>query len=237
MAKTAKSQMDANTRTKRVLMWSVSSPAADLLFSLFNLILIVGAAAVLLGTIGSIKMNAVREMFSNERISANEAATAIATAESDKAKAEAANARLELAKFKAPRVLSLTQLAGITTAMGRFPRTQFDVAIGPMGDPEPEVFGRVLATALINAGWIQMDWNTSDVQMRLTRPGGAAVGYASVTNVIVDIHPSQSARLWPAAQALAVALNADGIDAEAQQGSGGRNTNDNAIHVMIGRKM
>jgi hypothetical protein len=219
-------------------MWNVSSSMADLLFSLSNLVLIVGAALVLLGTIGSIKMNGVREMFSNERISANEATTAIAIAESDKAKAEAANARLELAKFKAPRVLEPKQLAAITSAMRVFPNTQFDVAIGPMGDPEPEVFGRSISSALIDAGWSQIDWDTKpDAQMRLTRPGGAAIGFAAVTNVIVDIHPSQVARLWPVAQALAAALKAAGIDAEAQQGSGGRNSNENAIHVMIGRKM
>ncbi len=149
----------------------------------------------------------------------------------------AAKAELELAKFKAPRVLKPEQLAAITAAMRAFPGTQFDVAVGPFGDPEPEVFGRSISSALIAAGWSQTDWDTLDVQMRLTRPGGAAIGFAAVTNVIVDIHPSQTGRLWSAAQALAASLRAQGIDADAEQGSGGRNTNETAIHVMIGRKM
>ncbi len=57
------------------------------------------------------------------------------------------------------------------------------------------------------------------------------------TNVIIDIHPSQASRLWPVARALAEALAAEGIAAAYDQGSGGGNTNERAIHVLVGRKL
>jgi hypothetical protein len=153
------------------------------------------------------------------------------------ADARAAEAKLELAKFKAPRTLNSGQLAHITVALTRFAKTQFDVAVGPMGDPEPDVLGTAISSALTNAGWQQIDWHTVDSQMTLTRPGRPVTGFASVTNIIIDIHPTRAAVLGPIAEALAAALNAEGIASQAQQGSGGRNTNENAIHVLIGRKM
>jgi len=77
----------------------------------------------LIGTIGAIVLSGVREQFANERISANETATAQATAESDVAKRDAASgnrargasgkraaeANLELARLKAPRSLNSDQ--------------------------------------------------------------------------------------------------------------------------------
>jgi len=153
------------------------------------------------------------------------------------AEARAAEAKLELAKFKAPRTLGPEQLARVAAALSRFAKTQFDVAVGPMGDPEPDVLGSAISSALSNAGWHQVDWRTSDIQMTLTRPGRPVTSFASVTNIIVDIHPAQAPSLWPLAEAVSAALNAEGIASLAQQGSGGRNTNEMAIHVMIGRKM
>ena len=153
------------------------------------------------------------------------------------AEAQAAEAKLELARFKAPRTLDSAQWARVTAALSRYAKTQFDVAVGPTGDPEPDILGTTISSALSNAGWQQVDWRTSDIQMTLTRPGRPVTGFASVTNVIVDIHPEKATSLWPIAEAVAAALNAEGIASQAQQGSGGRNTNEKAIHVMIGRKM
>lgn len=101
-------------------MWDLTSSAADFLFNLSNVVLIIGAAAVLIGTIGSIKMGAVREEFSNERIAANEAKTAEAVAVSDVAKARAAEAQLALERFKAPRTLAEAQLSDITSKMSKW---------------------------------------------------------------------------------------------------------------------
>ena len=163
--------------------------------------------------------------------------TAQSNARAAEATQKATEAQLALEKFKAPRVLQPEQWAAIAAAMRQFGNIQFDVAVGPMGDPEPEIFGRTLADTLSNGGWTQIDWDTNDPQIRLERTGSRFVGFAAVTNVIIDIHPAEAGRLWPAAQALAAALKAQGVDADAQQGSGGRNKNNTAIHVMIGRKM
>ncbi len=150
---------------------------------------------------------------------------------------KAAEAALALEKYKAARVIKPGGLARITAALSPFAKTEFDVAVGPMGDPEPELLATAITSALTNAGWLQIAWKTSDAQLTLEKPGKPTFGFAAVTNVIVDIHPGQATRLWPIARAVAAALNAEGIAADAQQGSGGRNTNENAIHIMIGRKM
>jgi len=61
-------------------MFDVSLEAATFWYDSFNIILFVGAFAVAIATYGSIKMGAVKERFSDERISANERVTAEANA-------------------------------------------------------------------------------------------------------------------------------------------------------------
>jgi hypothetical protein len=60
----------------------ISSEWVDRLFAVSSMVLILGAALVLIGTIATIVMSGIREQFSSERISANEAATASAVADS-----------------------------------------------------------------------------------------------------------------------------------------------------------
>src|ERR1700730_4582251 len=102
---------DAPTRTHaatvRLLMWEIPSPLADRLFAVSNAVLIIGAAMVLIGTIGAIVLSGIREQFSNARLSDNETKTAQGIAESDTAKkgaaeanARALEAQLALEKFK-----------------------------------------------------------------------------------------------------------------------------------------
>jgi hypothetical protein len=146
-------------------------------------------------------------------------------------------AALELAKFKAPRALSAEQMGQIATLMKRFAGTEFDGGVGPLNDPEPLHLFDQIAQALVAAGWKPVAFVSQQV-MTLPRSNGTpAVGGVSVTNVIIDIHPSQASRLWPVARALAEALAAAGIAAAYDQGSGGGNTNERAIHVLVGRKL
>jgi hypothetical protein len=56
-----------------------------------------------------------------------------------------------------------------------------------------------------------------------------------VTNVIIDVHPEYRATLWPAAKALADALNAEGIDALAD--SRPTTIHSEIVHIRIGRKL
>jgi hypothetical protein len=92
MAMTASITTTNNPRTVKVLIWTVTEPLANSLFFWSNALLIVGAAAVLIGTIGAIGMGAAKEQFSNERIAANESLTALANAEAEKAKEGSAQA-------------------------------------------------------------------------------------------------------------------------------------------------
>jgi hypothetical protein len=146
-------------------------------------------------------------------------------------------ATLELAKFKAPRILTVEQISRVTMAMKRFARTEFDGGVGPLNDPEPLHFFDQVVQALTAAGWKQLAFASQQV-MTLPRSNGTPpVGGVSVTNVIIDIHPSQASRLWPVAKALAEALAAEGIAAAYDQGSGGGSMNERAIHVLVGRKL
>jgi hypothetical protein len=115
---------NANPRTFKVFIWNISEPAADFLFNLFNVVLIFGAFAVFVGTIGSIWMQAAKSYFSDERIAANEAATARAKADAEIARegaaaahAKALEAELALEKYRAPRTLSPPQ---ITNPSGKY---------------------------------------------------------------------------------------------------------------------
>jgi len=222
-------------------MWEITSPLADRLFTIFNVVLILGAAMVLIGTIGAIVLSGVREQFSNARISENETKTAQAIAESDNAKkgaaeanARALEARLALENFKAPRTLRPDQQAKIAEKLKPFAGTIYDAGIGPMGDPEPLYMLRSLHVALSSANWKHVAW-TGSGDMTYTEPDMPSMGVTMVTNVIVDVHPDRWKELGPAAEALAAALSAEGIDAIAD--SKPTSINSNAIHIRIGRKL
>lgn len=88
-------QTNTNPRKFKVSIWNISEPVADFLFNLSNAVLILGAFLVFTGTIGSIWMQAAKSYFSDERIAANEAATARAKADAEIARegAEAAHAK------------------------------------------------------------------------------------------------------------------------------------------------
>jgi hypothetical protein len=50
------------------------------------------------------------------------------------------------------------------------------------------------------------------------------------------MHPKKVAQFAAAANAVALALSAEGVAAKAEPGLGVPNTNPNAIHVLIGKK-
>jgi hypothetical protein len=90
--------MGQEPKTKRVLMLDVTSAQADLWFDISNIVLVVGAIAVALGTLGAIQMSGVREHFADVRISENEAKTAQARADAEAAKERAAEANARAAE-------------------------------------------------------------------------------------------------------------------------------------------
>lgn len=74
-------------------MFSISASVVDTIYTLSNILLVIGSTLALVGTIGAIWSGGILEKFSDERISLNEAETA-------KAKAETAKAFLEQERLK-----------------------------------------------------------------------------------------------------------------------------------------
>jgi hypothetical protein len=80
-------------------MFDVSPGGANFWFDLSNVVLFVGAVLVALGTYGTIKFAAIKEQYSDERVSANEAETKRAVADSDAAKEGTAKANERIAEL------------------------------------------------------------------------------------------------------------------------------------------
>lgn len=87
-----------------------------------------------------------------------------------------------------------------------------------------------LKAALKTAGWIEVETNGSTIQQEhQSSAGGPAL-------VMIQVDPSKISELWEAAQALTSALNANGIEALANQTRAPENSTANAIHILIGPK-
>lgn len=75
-------------------MLNLSAAAANTIYAISGVLLVLGAVLTVIGTIGAIWSGGIREKYSDERIAANEAQTA-------RANAEAAEALLEAERMKA----------------------------------------------------------------------------------------------------------------------------------------
>ena len=160
-------------------MLDLSQNAADWLFGASNVLLVLGAGAVLCGTIGVIWTGGIRELYSNERISKNEAETASATADAAranegaeqarataeslhleiaKANERAAEAQLALEKYKAPRSLTSEQLKAIAAVAAAHRGIAIDLFLA--GDAlDMPALAQSLSNVLIKAGgWAPMTW-------------------------------------------------------------------------------
>lgn len=116
-------------------MLDISLHSANVIYGISNLALGFGALCVLLGTLGAIWSGGIRERFSDERIARNEAQTATANARAAEAEQRSAEATRELAKFRAPRTLTIEQQAAISEKLREFAGTRFDAAV-IRSDPE-----------------------------------------------------------------------------------------------------
>jgi hypothetical protein len=153
-----------------------------------------------------------------------------------KAEDHAAQANLELAKLKAPRSLSSEQQKQISEKLRVFGGLEFDVALDPKSEPQ-DLLSQV-EDALTSAGWKEIDWKAGNAsaELNFVRKGRPAAGIAAVSGVIIQLHPERVGELMPVAEAIASALNAEGIVAKAEPGLGVPNVNGGAIHVLIGDK-
>jgi hypothetical protein len=116
-------------------MFNLSQGAADAMFGWANIILIVGAALVLIGTMGAIWTGGIRERYAAERRSTNEAKTAQALADaakanaiSESAKAESARANERTAEFEVK-----SQAAKIELERERIARLKLEERLRPRG--------------------------------------------------------------------------------------------------------
>jgi len=189
----------------KLVMWEISAPLADRLFALSNAVLILGAAMVLIGTIGTIVLSGVREQFSNTRISDNETKTAQAVAESDIAKkdtadanARALEAQLALQQFKAPRDLTDEQVRQIADKLKPFAGQKFQIV--PYWEmKEPLALANRIYTPLELAGW------------KYVKPEKTPFMLGGTEGVQVWRHPNADDRVQQAADALVTALNGAGV--------------------------
>jgi hypothetical protein len=234
MAMTESTQTTKKPITVRLLMWDISSSLADRVFALSNLILVVGAALVLIGTIGAVVLSGVREQFSNERISANEKSTVEAIAETEIAKkgaaeanARAAEANLELARMKAPRILTAEQQQRLITKINSWAGQS--ASFNVVGEQEAVTLMQLIRGNLASAGWTLAPSQMGDIEI-----DGAGVAYG--TGVEIQVAPSvaRGTKAAGAANALAQALLVEGIAAAATVNPQLKNTD--AINVLVGKK-
>jgi hypothetical protein len=158
-------QSAPNKRSMKFLIFDISPDGANFWFDVSNLVLLVGAVLVALGTYGTIRFAAIKETISDERTAANEAETRRAVADSDLAREGTARANERIAELNneterlksdnlrltaqlAPRSLSKEQFDEIQSLKGRISA----VNLGVEDDIECTSFAGLLATALQYAG-------------------------------------------------------------------------------------
>jgi hypothetical protein len=116
--------------------------------------------------------------------------------------------------------------------MKPFAGTQFDVALDP--DTETQTFLLQLENALAAAGWQEMDW--AGAKPTLTRDKHRVAGVVALSGVIIQMRTDQVAKLKPAGDALAAALQLEGISASAELGQGVKDDNAAVLHILVGNK-
>ena len=149
------------------------------------------------------------------------------------AEQRAAEANLELAKFRAPRTLTIEQQTTISEKLRAFAGIRFDATV-IRDDPETMHLLDIITPVLEAAGWKQVGWDNN--YLVLKRPGKPDVGEWAAQNVIIAVPHDLIPQLWPAAESLASALAAHGIPAQAQDAAGMTVKNNEVLHLLIGRK-
>ncbi|MGO8833781.1 MAG: hypothetical protein ACLQE9_13335 [Roseiarcus sp.] len=143
----------------------------------------------------------------------------------------AAEAQLELAKFRATRRSILSgHEASLTEKLKAFPGTEFDFGLAH-GDGEAMHFAWDLHSPLVAAGWVHIPW--VDFGPKLHQGNRPPSGQVAATNVEIHIRPQSRAKLLLAATELISGLNEIGI-AATDAGCNMHSSNDTAIHILIG---
>jgi hypothetical protein len=188
-----------NPSTVRTLMWTFTPSLSDKLFTISNVVLIVGAAAVFIGTIGSILMTGVREQFSNEHIEDARRGAAEANARGLEAELKLA----ELDKSMHPRLIDDESAKEFVNSLKPFAGTPFDVRIDPAAEYR---FVNSVITLLNEAGW---KWHSYSASL-ITFPTGDAkipgTDHPAIGSIQVRINGSRYDDFKKPASELAIAL-------------------------------
>jgi hypothetical protein len=143
----------------------------------------------------------------------------------------AAEAKLELAKFKAPRELSIDQQQRIISKCKTFPGTPFIFLVNPT--PEAVSFLAVIEEILVSScGWSEQ---SDDVfGFVIPTPKGHKVRMQwGMSGIGVYFSPERTSDLGPPAKALADAFTAEGVSAGAATNP---TANTKAIYILVGQK-
>lgn len=149
----------------------------------------------------------------------------------------AANAEIELAKFRAPRraLMTTAARATLTAALRPFAGVPFDTAFNG-NDGEQADFVWDLEEVLVGAGWQQLPWGVPGVgTLTINRNRRPLAGSAAAQNVEIQLDPGWRPIGLPATQALVAVLNAIGVEAR-EAAYNTPNANVAAIHIVVGAK-
>ena len=200
-------------------MINITLPQANSLYHSANIILILGAFLVLLGTIVAIWSGGIRERFADERLSNNEAETERAKADAAQANARAAEVNLELAKLQAPRSLTDEQATRIIAKLKPFAGQQFKVT----------AFWDIKESLSCGSNIYHASWGGVEI----FKPVSGTVLLGGVVGVLVYVNPRADGKTKDAANSLASALNIEGISAELRAENADPN---NIININVGTK-
>jgi hypothetical protein len=192
------------------------------------------AAIVVVATIAVIRLQNAESAATKQEFDRYKLEAAQKIAEAD---ARALEAQAQLEKFKSPRNI-VNQSAVVSKLIG-FKGTRFDMAV-VVGDPEANRFLGQLSKTLQLAGWEWIDFGAprGPLTFTYTWPGLPNVGQMGGFGVDIFVHPEHMAEFSAPADLLSSILSEEGLSiskpasAVAAQGF----SNDNAIHIVIGKK-
>jgi len=200
------------------------------------------AAAIGVTTTGSIVSHKREAAASEEALGIykleTEGKISDSTARAAEANARAAEAKLELEKFKSPRMLDRARQEQIFEKTRPFSGTRFDLSAIP-GDPEALNFAVQIAVVLEAAGWSWIEFNhpTGPFMTVYSLPGRPNIGHGGAWGVVVQLHPDHEAQFRAAARALADAVEAEGFLAAAVQNPPSESIpNHDTVHIIVGKK-
>jgi len=146
----------------------------------------------------------------------------------------AKEAELALAKFRAPRLPTETQLSLLIERISPFAGTKFDVGHATEDREQWDFLWR-LEPALTKAGWTHVDWLGGIVFRKNNWPGNHLYGAMAVINVSIELSPNSQTLLMPAAESLVAALREIEIEATIADFNNS-SANTDAVHLLVGPK-